>query len=311
MKLHTTCHAACLVLVCTIILQVHSAPLEDSTWQQPGAADSVTPLTVKPLGTSIVPQDYTNQPNWDTRVRRTTTNDRDTESDSSQVSGEVDKRSADDDSPNGNEETGDDNNDDGDTTDTTDTSQEQDDASTEDSLDDPTDKRRRRSADVEQRQKRQVREDSYEDDGGLTREAAVVSPVRRRRSPEHKEDTDVSTNKPENYDESTPDKIEDAENTESSTETKSRRQGTKASTVGALDGSPVIVVAPSGIPVKAIPQALNHTLQQLQKQINNFEAVATGDQSTMPTVGVLAGASTKQDKDTIIHTISSAQYIVH
>jgi hypothetical protein len=73
----------------------------------------------------------------------------------------------------------------------------------------------------------------------------------------------------------------------------------------------VIVVAPSGIPVKAIPQALNHTLQQLQKQINNFEAVATGDQSTMPTVGVLAGASTKQDKDTIIHTISSAQYIVH
>ena len=40
--------------------------------------------------------------------------------------------------------------------------------------------RRRRSANCEQRQKRQVREDSNEDDdGGLTREAAVVSPIRR------------------------------------------------------------------------------------------------------------------------------------
>jgi len=32
-------HVACLLLVCTIILQVYSAPLEDSTWQQPEEAD--------------------------------------------------------------------------------------------------------------------------------------------------------------------------------------------------------------------------------------------------------------------------------
>jgi len=32
-------HVACLLLVCTTILQVYSAPLEDSTLQQPGEAD--------------------------------------------------------------------------------------------------------------------------------------------------------------------------------------------------------------------------------------------------------------------------------
>lgn len=83
------------------------------------------------------------------------------------------------------------------------------------------------------------------------------------------------------------------------------------SAVGKLDGSSVIVVAPSSVPVKQIPQALNNTLQTLQQRINTFENALTGSQSTVPTVGVLAGASTKQDKDTIIHTISSAQYIVH
>jgi hypothetical protein len=40
--------------------------------------------------------------------------------------------------------------------------------------------RRRREAESNKREKRQARDDSDEDaDGGLTREAAVVSPIRR------------------------------------------------------------------------------------------------------------------------------------
>jgi hypothetical protein len=74
----------------------------------------------------------------------------------------------------------------------------------------------------------------------------------------------------------------------------------------------VIVVAPTDVPAKEIPQALNHTLETLKKKIDHFEEEATAGQVTsVPVVGVLAGNSTKQDKDTIIHTISSAQYIVH
>ena len=72
----------------------------------------------------------------------------------------------------------------------------------------------------------------------------------------------------------------------------------------------MIVVAPSGIPEKKIPQELNQTLQKLEQRNDNFEE-AVIDQSTVPTVGVLAGNSTKEDNGTIIHTISSAQYIVH
>jgi len=72
----------------------------------------------------------------------------------------------------------------------------------------------------------------------------------------------------------------------------------------------VIVVAPSGIPVKKIPQELNQTLQKLEQRIENFEETAIG-QPILPKIGVLAGNSTKQDNGTIIHTISSAQYIVH
>jgi hypothetical protein len=72
----------------------------------------------------------------------------------------------------------------------------------------------------------------------------------------------------------------------------------------------VIVVAPSDTPVKRIPQELNQTLQKLEQRIDNFEEAALG-QSTVPTVGVLAGNSMKEDNGTIIHTISSAQYIVH
>jgi hypothetical protein len=72
----------------------------------------------------------------------------------------------------------------------------------------------------------------------------------------------------------------------------------------------VIVVAPSGIPVKTVPQVLNQTLQKLEQRINNFEEAVLG-QSTVPAVGVLAGDSTKHDNGTIIQTLSSAQYIVH
>lgn len=81
--------------------------------------------------------------------------------------------------------------------------------------------------------------------------------------------------------------------------------------MGTLDGSPVIVVAPSDVPVKEIPKALNKTLETLKDRINHFEGEATAGLSTVRTVGVIAGESTRQDKDTIIHTLSSAQYIVH
>ena len=73
----------------------------------------------------------------------------------------------------------------------------------------------------------------------------------------------------------------------------------------------MIVVAPSGVPVKEIPKQLDHTLKKLEQRIDHFAEIATGDRSTVPTVGVLAGNSTKEDNGTIIHTISSAQYIVH
>jgi hypothetical protein len=72
----------------------------------------------------------------------------------------------------------------------------------------------------------------------------------------------------------------------------------------------VIVVAPSGIPVKNILTELNQTLEKLEQEIRRFEEAAEG-QSTVPTVGVLAGDSTKEDIGTIIDTISSAKYIVH
>jgi hypothetical protein len=70
------------------------------------------------------------------------------------------------------------------------------------------------------------------------------------------------------------------------------------------------VVAPSGIPVKKNPQTLDQTFQKLEQEIDNFEKAVAG-QATVPGVGVLAGYSTKQENGTIIHTISSAQYIVH
>jgi hypothetical protein len=62
--------------------------------------------------------------------------------------------------------------------------------------------------------------------------------------------------------------------------------------------------------VKKIPQELDQTVQKLEKEIDTFEEAITG-QSTVSTVGVLAGHSTKRDNGTIIQTISSAQYIVH
>jgi len=83
-----------------------------------------------------------------------------------------------------------------------------------------------------------------------------------------------------------------------------------ATTEETLHGSPVIVVAPSGVPVKKIPQALNQTINKLEQRIDNFEK-AVIDHPILPKIGVLAGNSTKQDNGTIIHTISSAQYIVH
>jgi hypothetical protein len=72
----------------------------------------------------------------------------------------------------------------------------------------------------------------------------------------------------------------------------------------------VIVVAPSGIPVKKIPQELDQTVQKLEERIDDFEEAVIG-QSTVPTVGVLAGDSTKQDNGTVIQTISAVKYIVH
>jgi len=60
--------------------------------------------------------------------------------------------------------------------------------------------------------------------------------------------------------------------------------------------------------VKKIPQELDQTLQKVEKRIDSFEEAVIGP-STVPTVGVLAGDSTKQDNGTIIHKISS--YIVH
>jgi hypothetical protein len=72
----------------------------------------------------------------------------------------------------------------------------------------------------------------------------------------------------------------------------------------------VIVVAPPGIPAKNILPQLNQTLEKLEQQIHKFEEAVIG-QSTVPTVGVLAGDSTKEDNGTIIQTISSATYIVH
>jgi len=69
----------------------------------------------------------------------------------------------------------------------------------------------------------------------------------------------------------------------------------------------VIVVAPSGIPVKKIPQELDQTLHKLEQRIDSFEEAAIG-LLTVPAVRVLAGDSTKQDNGTIIHKISS--YIV-
>jgi len=72
----------------------------------------------------------------------------------------------------------------------------------------------------------------------------------------------------------------------------------------------VIVLAPPGIPVKKILPQLNQTLEKLEQKIDSFEEAVIG-QSTVPTVGVLAGDSTKEDNGTIIQTISSAKYIVH
>jgi hypothetical protein len=72
----------------------------------------------------------------------------------------------------------------------------------------------------------------------------------------------------------------------------------------------VIVVAPSSIPVKNVLPELNQTLEKLEQKIDSFEEEIIG-QSTVPTVGVLAGDNTKEDNGTIIQTISSAQYIVH
>lgn len=73
----------------------------------------------------------------------------------------------------------------------------------------------------------------------------------------------------------------------------------------------MLVVAPSNVPVKEIPKQLNQTLETLKDRIDHFEDEATAGEPTVQSVGVIAGASTRQDKDTIIHTISSAQYIVH
>jgi hypothetical protein len=81
--------------------------------------------------------------------------------------------------------------------------------------------------------------------------------------------------------------------------------------VSTLGGSPVLVVAPSNVPVKEIPKALNQTLETIKDRIDRFEDEATAGQPTVQSVGVIAGASTSQDKDTVIHTLSSAQYIVH
>jgi hypothetical protein len=82
-----------------------------------------------------------------------------------------------------------------------------------------------------------------------------------------------------------------------------------ASTAGTLAGSPVIVLAPSGVPVKKIPQELDQTVQKLEQRIDDFEEAVLG-QSTMRTVGVLAGDSMKKDVS-VKQTVSSVQYITH
>jgi hypothetical protein len=135
-------------------------------------------------------------------------------------------------------------------------------------------RRRRRNADDEHRDDRRNDGNNEEENGGLTREAAVVSPVRRRRSHDNKDHTDVSTTEPADSDDTSSDTTEDTESTESSTETLYRRLEAEASAVGALDGIPVMVVAPPDIPVKRILQQLDQTVQKLEKRIGDFsEAV--------------------------------------
>ncbi|XP_033607667.1 clumping factor A isoform X2 [Cryptotermes secundus] len=315
MNLHTAGGAVCFLLVCTVSLHVHSAPTEGSaSTQQTASSDSVSPLTVGPLQTSTLPGDKEQLPKDDTKAKRAI--DRDSDSDSDSSSNEegakyVNRRSADDDSSNENEETGEDTATDC-ASEPSASSHDEDDGSTEEAADDPpSDSRRRREAESNEREKREANDDSDEDvDGGLTKEAAVVSPIRRRRAPQGKEDEDISTKEPINYDDTVMDPIGDRKRESSSPRTRRRRE-VDTSTVSSVAGSPVLVVAPSNVPVKEIPKQLNQTLETLKDRIDHFEDEATAGEPTVQSVGVIAGASTRQDKDTIIHTISSAQYIVH
>ncbi|PNF32213.1 hypothetical protein B7P43_G00733 [Cryptotermes secundus] len=351
MNLHTAGGAVCFLLVCTVSLHVHSAPTEGSaSTQQTASSDSVSPLTVGPLQTSTLPGDKEQLPKDDTKAKRaissssdesdegedditsatgpkhepvtrrrslsSISSDRDSDSDSDSSSNEegakyVNRRSADDDSSNENEETGEDTATDC-ASEPSASSHDEDDGSTEEAADDPpSDSRRRREAESNEREKREANDDSDEDvDGGLTKEAAVVSPIRRRRAPQGKEDEDISTKEPINYDDTVMDPIGDRKRESSSPRTRRRRE-VDTSTVSSVAGSPVLVVAPSNVPVKEIPKQLNQTLETLKDRIDHFEDEATAGEPTVQSVGVIAGASTRQDKDTIIHTISSAQYIVH
>jgi hypothetical protein len=72
----------------------------------------------------------------------------------------------------------------------------------------------------------------------------------------------------------------------------------------------VIVVVPSDIPVKKVPQELKQAVQKLEQQIDHFEEEVVGP-STVPTVGALAGRSRQPENGTIVRTGSSSQYVVH
>jgi predicted metal-dependent hydrolase len=72
----------------------------------------------------------------------------------------------------------------------------------------------------------------------------------------------------------------------------------------------VIVVAPSDIPVKKVPEELDQAAKKLEQEIDNFEEAVLGP-TTVRSVGVLTGEKKKSDNGTIIHTISSDEYIVH
>ncbi|KAJ9583454.1 hypothetical protein L9F63_022196, partial [Diploptera punctata] len=155
--------------------------------------------------------------------------------------------------------------------------------------------RTRRRAQEKSLESNESTEDADESTDGVTTEKIA----RRQTEDSSSEESDEVPDDKKRRDTEDSSSDESDETTEASDKRKRREDGT-TSTAGTTSTTevPVIVIAPSDVPVKQISAAIKEDLDNLREKVDQFESKVEAGEPTIASVGVIAGQETAQDKDT-------------